>query len=154
MCLIKISHIDLNLDGLKKRLVDSNSIVIVLEWFFEENVGLILIFFRFLNETLDVKYKTVFSVVIILDFVEHRLAFFLMVECERALHKDHKELSLFGKLGKRIPSKWYGLAMLLHNLIAICELNVGCWHFGICFNGDFVVINSMFVPFHFEIDTG
>lgn len=31
MCLIKISHIDLNLDGLKKRLVDSNSIVIVLE---------------------------------------------------------------------------------------------------------------------------
>lgn len=98
VCLIKISHVDLDLNGLKKGLVDSDSIVIVLEWLLKENVSFILIFVRFLNETLDVKYKAVFSVIIVLNFVEHDFAFFFMIECERALNEDHKEFCFFGKL--------------------------------------------------------
>ena len=105
VCLIKISHIDLDLNGLKKRLADSDSIVIELEGLFKENVSFTFIFLRFLNKALDVQYKTVFSVIIVLDLAEHDLAFFLMVECEGALNENHQKFSFFRKLGKRIPCK-------------------------------------------------
>lgn len=61
MCLVKVTHLDLDLYLLKQGFIYSHSIAVVLKRLLEENVGLLNVAFLLLDQASQVKDHTVVS---------------------------------------------------------------------------------------------